>query len=221
MGDGLVLHAERIAVTLEGVELLPETTVGLKAGRCVAVRGPNGAGKTTLLRVLAGRLRPSSGATRLALPGAEGTLDERRREVRAHVAALIDPPALYPDLTIRDHLALVEAAWGGVRAADAPRWAGMGAAALERLGLAPLAERFPHELSSGQRQLVALAVTLARPCSVLLLDEPEQRLDPDRRTLVAEALLVAAEAGVAIACASHDAELVARVADEQLVVGAE
>ena len=68
---------------------------------------------------------------------------------------------------------------------------------------------------------VALGVTLARPCSVLLLDEPEQRLDPDRRALVAEALLVAAEAGVAIACASHDAELVDRVADEQLVVGAE
>lgn len=215
-----MLSAERVAVELDGAVLLPEASVELSAGRCAALRGPNGAGKTTLLRVLAGRLRPSAGSTRFVLPGGEIPLDERRREVREHVAALIEPPTLYPDLTIRDQLALVEAAWGGVRgAAGAPAWDGLGAGALEAFGIEGLAERFPHELSSGQRQLVSLAVTLARPCSVLLLDEPEQRLDPDRRALVAETLLVAAERGAAIACASHDAELVARVAHAQIAVG--
>ncbi|WP_449282958.1 ABC transporter ATP-binding protein [Leucobacter sp.] len=217
-----VLLAERVAVELEGAVLLPETSVELSPGRCLAVRGPNGAGKTTLLRVLAGRLRPSRGSARLVLPGRADVLDERRREVREHVAALIEPPTLYPDLTVRDQLALIDAAWGAVRGGDgAPAWGGLGEEALECFGLGALADRFPHELSSGQRQLVSLAVTLARPCSVLLLDEPEQRLDPDRRALVAEALLVAAEAGAAIACASHDAELVARVADDQILVGAE
>lgn len=209
----VVLAAGRVAVEIDGATLLPATSVDLAAGRCVAVRGPNGAGKTTLLRVLAGRLRPSSGAA--ALFGRP--LDEREREVRRHIAALIEPPTLYPDLTVVDHLALIEAAWEGEPAGAA--WPGLGAAAIDRFGIAALAERFPNELSSGQRQLVSLAVTFARPASALLLDEPEQRLDPDRRGLVAEAILEARAAGVAIAFASHDAVLVERVADAQTIVG--
>jgi ABC-type multidrug transport system ATPase subunit len=218
-----VLLAERVAVRLDGAVLLPETSIELAAGVCTVVRGPNGAGKTTLLRVLAGRLRPSAGSARLRASG-DAPLDERRREVREHIAALIEPPTLYPDLTIRDQLALIEAAWAGGRRADGgdggPAWAGLGGEALAVFGIEALADRFPHELSSGQRQLVSLSVTFARPCSVLLLDEPEQRLDPDRRTLVAEAIVAAREQGVAVACASPDAVLVERVADAQVVVGA-
>ena len=213
-----MLTATRVRVDIDGAELLPETSIALDAGRAVAVRGPNGAGKTTLLRVLAGRMRPSAGEARLF--GA--ALDERHRAVRAHIAALIEPPSLYPDLTLRDHIALIDAAWSGNAAAPAgerPRWAGLGTDALERFGIAALADRFPNELSSGQRQLVSLAVTLARPCSVLLLDEPEQRLDPDRRGIVAETLRAAWSAGVAIAFASHDPVLVAQVADGEVHVG--
>ncbi|RZT68885.1 ABC transporter family protein [Leucobacter luti] len=220
-----VLAAVAVAVEIDGAELLPETSIALTPGACVAVRGPNGAGKTTLLRVLAGRLRPTAGAATLF----GRPLDERDDAVRRHVAAVIEPPTLYPDLTLRDHETLITAAWSGERrvdpgggatgADDLPVWAGLGDGALERFGIAALAERFPHELSSGQRQLVSLAMTLARPCSVLLLDEPEQRLDPDRRGIVAEALLAARAAGVAVAFASHDAALVARVADAELVVG--
>lgn len=210
-GGGTLLTAEDAAVERDGAILLHPTSLRLEAGACVAVRGPNGAGKTTLLRVLAGRLRPSSGSVRLH----DRRFDERDREARRHIAALIEPPTLYPDLTLRDHLALIEAAWSGERWAS---WSGMGADALDAFGLEPLADRFPHELSSGQRQLVSLAVTCARPCSVLLLDEPEQRLDPDRRALVAAVLRRARGSGAAVAFASHDAELVERVADAQLEV---
>lgn len=216
-----MLRADRVVVELDGAVLLPETSIELTAGRCVAVRGPNGAGKTTLLRVLAGRTKPSTGSARLEVFARGSRLDERRREVREHIGALIEPPTLYPDLTIRDQLALIEGAWAGVRDGEAsPAWEGMGSEALSGFGLEDLGDRFPHELSSGQRQLVSLAVTFARPCSVLLLDEPEQRLDPDRRVLVAEALRVARGRGVAIAFASHDPELVERAADAQIAVGA-
>ncbi|MFV0432500.1 MAG: ATP-binding cassette domain-containing protein [Leucobacter sp.] len=206
-----MLRCESVAVESDGAVLLHPISARLSAGACVAIRGANGAGKTTLLRVLAGRLRPSAGSATLF--GA--ALDERDREVRLHVAALIEPPTLYPDLTLRDQLELIGAAWQGELGTA---WAGMGGAALERFGLAELADRFPHELSSGQRQLVSLAVTFARPCSALLLDEPEQRLDPDRRELVAEAIGAVRDAGAAVAFASHDAQLVARVAHEQIEV---
>lgn len=228
-----MLHADRTSVHIDGAQLLPATSIALQAGRAVAVRGPNGAGKTTLLRVLTGRLRPSAGESTLF----GERIDERDPAVRRHIAALIEPPTLYPDLTLRDHIALISAAWSGsqtgggrgasgartrsgAHATAAPRWSGLGDSALEAFGIGSLADRFPNELSSGQRQLVSLAVTLARPCSVLLLDEPEQRLDPDRRGIVAEVLRAARAAGVALAFASHDPELVARVADAEVLVGA-
>ena len=206
----MLLEAESASVVLDGATLLPPTSLRADPGECVAVLGANGAGKTTLLRVLAGRMRLTTGSA--TLRGAP--LDEIRREIRREIAALIDVPTLYPDLTLRENLALIEAAWSGEG-----RGSGLGASALEVFGLTGLATRFANELSSGQRQLVSLAVTLARPANVLLLDEPEQRLDPDRRGMVAEAVLDARSRGAAVVFASHDAELVARVADRSVRVG--
>lgn len=206
MSAPFVLRADQVSVEIDGALLLPTTSMVLEPGRCVALRGANGAGKTTLLRVLAGRLPATSGSVEL---GGE-KLDECRREHRAAVAALIETPTLYPDLTLQDHLELVMAAWG----------TGTPDEALRRFRLQALRERFPHELSSGQRQLVSLAVTFARPCSVLLLDEPEQRLDPERRALVADAIIEVRDQGIAVAFATHDATLVDRVAHAEYVVGA-
>ena len=213
-----MIVAERATLEIDGTELLPPTSIALSAGECVAVLGPNGAGKTTLLRVLAGRQRPSGGTARLR----GRPLDERRAWVRRDIAALIEPPTLYPDLTIRDQLELIEAVWGasgsGGASVTAP-WPGAGSGALGLFGIAFLGERFPPELSSGQRQLVSLSATFARPCAVLLLDEPEQRLDPDRRALVASAIERVRAAGAAVGFASHDVDLVDRVADRQVVIG--
>ena len=208
-----LLEADAVGVELDGAVLLPRTSMRLDAARCVAVLGPNGAGKTTLLRVLAGRMRATTGAARLR--GAP--VDERRREVRREIAALLETPTLYPDLTLRENLALIEAAWSGETLEGLSP--GLGSGALEAFGISALSNRFAHELSSGQRQLVSLAATFARPANVLLLDEPEQRLDPDRRGVVAEAMLAAQARGAAIVFASHDAELVARVADDRVRVG--
>ena len=210
-----LLVADQVAVELDGAALLAPTSLSLSAGTCVAVRGRNGAGKTTLLRVLAGRLRATAGSVHLR----GEPLDERRADHRAAVAALIEPPTLYPDLTIQDQLALIEAAWSRSGSRETTGAPGLGSRALAHFGLEELGERFPHELSSGQRQLVSLAVTFARPATVLLLDEPEQRLDPDRRALVASAIELVRAQGAAIAFATHDAALVERVADAEVVVG--
>ncbi len=207
-----LLVAGAAGVTLDGAVLLPPTSMHVEPGECVAVLGRNGAGKTTLLRALAGRIRVTAGSVRLR----GRPIDERKREIRSEIAALIDPPTLYPDLTLRENFALVAAAWGD-RAEIVP---GLGALALETFGIASLETRFPHELSSGQRQLVSLAITFARPANVLLLDEPEQRLDPDRRERVSEALRAACARGVAVAFASHDADLVERVAGRRVLVEA-
>ncbi len=85
-------------------------------------------------------------------------------------------------------------------------------ALLDQLGIGVLHDRFPHELSSGQEQLFRLTVTLARPASVLLLDEPEQRLDTTKRHVVADIIRDRAASGTTVVMACHDPELTKAVA---------
>ena len=103
----------------------------------------------------------------------------------------------------------------GVRAKDAST---RSEEQLAELGIAQLGARYPHELSSGQSQLVAIALTLARPFDVLVLDEPEQRLDPDRLGLVMGALQRRAQDGAALVIASHSPRLVQELATEVLEI---
>lgn len=188
--------------------LLPPTTFTVDRGRVLAVTGDNGSGKTTLLRVVAGLERPSAGRCRVA----GSPVDERDPGFRREVAALIGPPPTARDLTVREHVELVARTWG-----SGPAQAREAAVVLlDDLDLTRLADRFPHQLSTGQAQLGALALTLARPSSVLLLDEPEQRLDEDRLARVATVLDRRRRAGSALLLATHSRTLVDALADEEL-----
>ncbi len=197
--------ATAVSKSIGGTVLLPSVDVLVAPGTALVVRGRNGIGKTTLLRILAGTLAPSTGtATIDGVP-----CDERDPRVRESVAALIGAPTAYRDLTLADHLTLVDATWGRDPASCADRVE----QGLDRLGIAPLAERFPHELSSGQGQLFRLALVLFRPGRLLVLDEPEQRLDTDKRDLVAALLAARRDGGDTVVLASHDPRLTAAVAD--------
>ncbi len=202
--------AEEAGVALGDVTLLSPVSFEVEPGRTLAVVGPNGSGKTTLLRVLAGLVSPSSGTVVVdGLPP-----DERRPAFRARVASLLGVPPLARNLTLREYLTLIAISWG-TSADQATRQADD---LMDEFGIARLASRFPHELSSGQTQLYILAVTLARPFEVLLLDEPEQRLDPDRLTLVGDALACRKAAGATLVLASHSRPLVDRLADQVLAL---
>lgn len=210
-GSGALLTASEMTVAVDEQVLLPPVSLSLEPGQALAARGPNGAGKTTLLRVLSGLMLATSGSVLL-----EGEpLHIRRRDHRAAVAAMVGAPPFARDLTLVEQLRYVRATWGD-DAADGERAARAG---LEELGIADLETRYPSELSSGQLQLFSLALTLARPCRVLLLDEPEQRLDAHRRGMVADALRRRSDAGCAIAFATHSTALVDAVGADVLQIG--
>ncbi len=204
------IGAEKAGVALGDVTLLSPVSFEVGPGRTLAVVGPNGSGKTTLLRVLAGLVRPSTGTVVVdGLPP-----DERRPAFRSRVASLLGVPPLARNLTLREYVTLIAISWG----TGAHQAAQQADELLDEFGIARLASRFPHELSSGQTQLYVLAVTLARPFEVLLLDEPEQRLDPDRLVLVGNALSRRKAAGATLVLASHSRPLVDRLADQVLTL---
>jgi ABC-2 type transport system ATP-binding protein len=181
------------------------TGVDLQVGRgeAVAVIGPNGSGKTTLLRCVAGADRPSAGTVLLC----GRPLRERDPDTRRQVAAVLDDVEFFVDLSVREHLALLMCAHGD----DAPDEHAI--ELLSEAGLAAAADQLPVTLSSGQRRRLALLTCFARPRILVVLDEPEQRLDrPGRRWLTAR-LIAEKQAGCGVLFASHDRNLVRAVAD--------
>jgi ABC-type multidrug transport system ATPase subunit len=208
---GCRVVADRVSKVLDVTTLLPAISLVAEPASCVVVRGPNGSGKTTLLRLVAGLLAPTTGTVTID----DDPADERRRSTRENVAALIGPPAAYRDLTLADHLTLVDATWGR----DSHTCVERVALALDTFGLGAMGERFPHELSSGQGQLFRLALTWFRPARLLILDEPEQRLDTDRRAAVGDLVRARCDTGTTVLMACHDPSLTASVADEVVDVG--
>ncbi|HET8595597.1 MAG TPA: ATP-binding cassette domain-containing protein [Intrasporangium sp.] len=198
------VRADGVGKTIDTTTLVRPTTVKADPGQCVVLRGPNGSGKTTLLRMIGGLLEPTVGTATIG----GTTADERNPVVRAAVAALTGTPTTYRDLTLIDHLVLVDSTWGGDPNTSDDRGLGL----MARLGIGHLHDRFPHELSSGQEQLFRLALTFSRPSSVLLLDEPEQRLDTSKRVTVTELIRERATSGGTVVMACHDPEMTAALA---------
>jgi ABC-type multidrug transport system ATPase subunit len=119
------------------------------------------------------------------------------------VVTTVEPPTWYPGLTAREHAELVCRAHG-----QDPAEAGIDEA-LDRFGLAGHADAIPPSLSSGQKQRLTLAVAMLRPSSLLILDEPEQRLDKEGRALVAGLLTEYLAGGGSLLMASHDDDFAA------------
>lgn len=197
-----------LRVDLDGVAALSPVSFTVPRARCCVITGENGSGKTTLLRVLAGLQTPTEGSAVVL----GHRCDERDHGFRREVAAHIGAPPTARDLTVEEHLRLVAQTWG----IDASQAAGLVARLVEELGLGRLVRRFPHQLSSGQAQLFTLALTLCRPSSVLILDEPEHRLDDSRVAVVVEALRSRIAAGTTVVLATHDHRFVDGLSDEVL-----
>lgn len=204
------VEAEGLSVTSGGEVLLLPVSFVVAPGEAVAVTGPNGSGKTTLLRAIAGLVPVAAGTVRVHGRAA----DERDPRFRRAVAGLIGYPPVARDLTLGEHVAFVAVSWGAEIAAARDRAAEL----LAATGIAALHDRFPHELSSGQSQLFSLALVLARPSDVLLLDEPEQRLDVDRLALVGRLLRSVVETGRTLVLASHSPVLIAAVSDRTVAL---
>ncbi|WP_281360751.1 ATP-binding cassette domain-containing protein [Lentzea indica] len=141
-----------------------------------------------------------------------GPQDESSARVRSSMASLLDDADYFPDLSVVEHLRLL--AW--LHGTPDPERAVLDV--LGELGLGEVRDQVPPTLSSGQRHRLGLASCFVRPRDLLVLDEPEQRLDARGRTWLRERLKAEKAAGVAVVFASHDQDLVEAVADRTVTL---
>jgi len=180
-------------------------TLHIEAGECFAFLGPNGAGKTTTIKVMAGLLRPTSGAVRLV------GLDVVRRplEAKANLAYVPDQPYLYEKLSGREFLKFVADMYGIDRRARE----GHVARFTELFGLADYLDDLCEGYSHGMKQRVVLTAALMHDPKVLIVDEPMVGLDPRGTRLAKDLFRDHARRGGAVFLSTHSLSVAEEVAD--------
>ena len=188
---------------------LRDVSLSIAAGEFVCLIGPSGCGKTTLLQLVAGFLQPTAGSVRVA-----GQLVGKPGPDRGVV---FQEYALFSWMTARQNVEF------GLRMQQVPREErrARGQAALERVGLTRAADRYPHELSGGMRQRVAVARALVNRPQVLLMDEPFAAVDAmTRATLQQDLLALWKDAGVSVMFVTHNIDEAVFLAQRVVVMGA-
>ncbi|MDQ0509227.1 ABC transporter ATP-binding protein [Ancylobacter amanitiformis] len=185
------------------------TSLHVGDGEFVAIVGPTGCGKSTLLNATAGLLKPAGG--RVSIFG------EPLAGLNAKAGYLFQQDALMPWKTALDNVAIALEI-GGTRRAEA---LAQGREWLGRVGLARFTDRYPHELSGGQRKRVALAQVLVRDPKILLMDEPFGPLDAQTRQIMGTLLLrLWARDRKAVMFVTHDLEEAIALSDRVVIMSA-
>jgi len=189
---------------LQGIDLALET------GEFVSLLGPSGCGKTTALRLVAGFDQPDAG--RIVVDGKDIT---RTPPNKRDMGMVFQAYSLFPNMTAEQN---VEYGLRIRRKAKTERRARV-AELLELVGLAQAAKRYPHQLSGGMQQRVALARSLAIEPKVLLLDEPLSALDAKVRVQLREEIRrIQLELGITTLYVTHDQEEALSISDRVAVM---
>jgi zinc transport system ATP-binding protein len=210
MANQTVVQLDRVCVAYGDLLVLEDVSLEVSRGEFLAVIGPNGSGKTTLLKVVLGLVRPVRGEVRVFGRAPWQLHSERRRIGYCAQAASVD--LTFP---VRAGEVVLMGRYGRIGLARRPSGADRAAArrAMERVGVADLADRPIARLSGGQRQRVFLARALASDPELLLLDEPTTGVDVAATESLYELLRALRETGITVVVVSHDVGVVASYAD--------
>ncbi len=182
--------------------VLDYVSIAVAKGELVALIGPSGCGKSTVLNILAGLIKPTEGAIRLSDPD-------------ARIAYVFQHPRLLPWRNVKHNVefSLEQKKLSGSLRRRAAK------AAIARVNLEGHEHKYPHQLSGGMQQRVAIARGLAIEPSVLLLDEPFGALDALTRSYMQEELLgIVRGSGTTAILVTHDIDEALLLADRVLVM---
>ncbi len=208
---GEILEARGLRKAFKGTAAVQGVDLDVGAGERVGLLGPNGAGKTTTLLMLLGAITPDAGTVTVA----GHSLPHGRSAAMAEVGFAAGYLPLPDRLRVTEVLDLFARLYGLRDPGPAIDWA------LERFGVAHLADRMCVELSSGQRTLVGIAKAVLHHPRLLVLDEPTASLDPDVALRVRRGLAaLSSEEGIALLVTSHDMVEVERLCERVVFIAA-
>ena len=192
------------------IKALANTELDIRENEFVCIVGPSGCGKTTLLRLIAGLLEPTSGTVQIG-----ERLSSDTNSLKPQCAMVFQEHGLFPWLSVVDNIAF------GLEAHGVPRQRRRNAARewLDRLGMSKFGGAYPHEISVGMRQRVALSRAFLTDAPVLLMDEPLASLDYQMRFIVQGELLAQwGEKRRTVVYVTHDLDEAFLLSDRILVM---
>jgi ABC-2 type transport system ATP-binding protein len=202
MSSDPAIETSRISKKYGSLTAVDAVSLHVKRGEIYAFLGLNGAGKTTTIRMLLGMVKPTTGEVRVL-----GRTVHRGKGPWEAVGYLVEMPHAYPELSVRENL-------DAVRRLRPSTATGAVTATIERLGLAPYADRRAGTLSLGNAQRLGLAKALLHSPELLILDEPSNGLDPAGIVEIRQFLQeLARERGTTVFLSSHILGEVSRLAD--------
>ena len=200
------LDITKLLREFHGQPVVNRVSLSIGAGECVCLLGPSGCGKSTTLRMIAGVETPDGGEIRLdgqVICGPGLYIEPEKRSI----GLMFQDFALFPHLSVFENVAF------GLKASKADKRHRV-AELLDRVDMAGYDNAFPHELSGGEQQRIALARALAPRPKVMLMDEPFSGLDNRLRDGIRDdTLALLKEEGTAVLMVTHEPEEAMRMAD--------
>jgi rhamnose transport system ATP-binding protein len=207
----MLLEAAAITKSYAGVRALKGVSFDLRAGEVHALVGENGAGKSTLIKVITGAVTPDSGT--LTVGGRRIPRMDPHTSHALGIAAIYQQPALFPDLTVAENIALARepgSVWRRVH------WKARRQAAadlLRRVGAAIDPERLVHTLSMPEQQMLEIAKAIGTDARILILDEPTASLTEREVEQLFKVIAALRDHGAGLIYISHRLDEIFAVAD--------
>ena len=201
MSNAHVIHLQNVNILQSETVVLSNVSFSVSPGEFVYLMGKTGSGKSSLMKILYGEVPVSSGTAEVA--GFDVTAIKRDDIpfLRRKLGIVFQDFQLLNDRTVNGNLKFVMRATGWSNETEIKRRVDE---VLEKTGLAGKGSKFPHQLSGGEQQRVAVARALLNNPLVLLADEPTGNLDPETSADVLRLILDITKSGTAVLFATHD-----------------
>lgn len=214
--SSVLLHAANIVKSYDGVQALQGATFDLRAGEVHALVGENGAGKSTLIKIITGAVNADAG--RIEVDGEEVTNNSPRVAKALGIAAIYQQPALFPELTVAENIALGLEDTSAWRRIDWTQRRVRAVELLEKIGAKIAADEETGNLSMPQQQLVEIARALGANARILILDEPTASLSDEETQSLFAVIRQLRDRGAGIVYISHRLEELFAIADRVTVL---
>lgn len=204
-----MIKLDNVRKNYKSMRVLNNISFSVNNGEIVAIIGPSGCGKTTLLKCINGLEKVDNG--KIIIEGNDITQkDFNLSKLRQNVGIVFQQYNLFPHMTVKQNIMLAPLKVKKMKQNDAEILAMM---LLEKVGLLNKIDSYPHELSGGQAQRVAIARTLAMKPNAILFDEPTSALDPHMTREVLDVIKKLKDDKMIIIIVTHELKFVKEIAD--------